>query len=175
MISTIDIKCNAAHPEMPIQPLVAHTTSPSSIRVLCVPHRIGEWNITEVGITVKYPNNSIKSKSCVRNGNVWVGTIDGCSTSGTVSNGFTISANGIDEDGNEVNGYILGVGDVEVIQGDNSYRPDIKQVQIRLLDSMPTTPNEGDAYFNEGQLKIYTNQQWLDATDISGKRDLTDL
>lgn len=84
MIKTLEIKCNAAYPDMPLMPFVAFKSSPSSVRIMDVPKKIGSWNITEVIVKVQYPDNSYSTKNCVRNGNVWVGTLDGTDTTGTV-------------------------------------------------------------------------------------------
>lgn len=160
MISSIEITCNAAHPEMPLTPFVAFKTSPSSVRVMGVPKRIGNWVIDSVFLKVLYPDNSYSTRTCVRNGNVWVGTLDGTDTTGTVANGFMIGANGVDENGDEVSGYILGVGDVKILDADGSFHPDVQSHAVRILDGMPENPNVGDAYFDDGALMIRTNSGW---------------
>lgn len=170
MISTIDIRCNAAHPEMPLMPFVAFKTSPSSVRILDVPKKIGNWNITEVFVKVQYPDNSYSTKSCVRSGNVWVGTLDGTDTTGTVANGFMIGANGIDENGDEVSGYILGVGDVKILDADGSFHPDVTSFYMKMFQEQPDEPNIGDAYFEDDILKVYDGTQWKDVDKV----DLTD-
>lgn len=48
MIGTIDIRCNAHHPNLAIQPLYTFVASPSNVRVADVPKKIGDWKITEV-------------------------------------------------------------------------------------------------------------------------------
>ena len=61
MICTIDVRCNAANPNLPIKQFVSFKNSPSSIRVLDVPKKIGKWNITSVYVQVKYPDSSTRS------------------------------------------------------------------------------------------------------------------
>ena len=108
---------------MPLNPFTAFKGSPSSIRVLDVPKKIGLWNITSVQIQVTYPDSHIVSKECVRTGNVWVGTLEGTSAVGSVCKGYKITASGVDEDGSEISGYVLGVGDVVIIDLDGSIYP----------------------------------------------------
>ena len=50
MIGTIDIKCNAAHPNLPLSPLYTFKNSPSSIRVMDVPKKVGNWSIDKVAL-----------------------------------------------------------------------------------------------------------------------------
>lgn len=59
MIGTISIKCNAAHPEMALPAVYSFVNSPSSIRVLDVPRKIGKWAITNVYISAIYPDNTV--------------------------------------------------------------------------------------------------------------------
>ena len=67
-----------------------------------------------------YPDRTQKTAQCVLVGGVWVGTIEGSPASGTCTNGYTVIADGIDENGNPVNGYVLGRGDVEILKEDGT-------------------------------------------------------
>lgn len=116
MIGTISIECNAKNPNMPLHPLRAYVGSPSSLRIINVPKKIGNWQIKSVTLTTVYPDASVQTASCVLVGGVWVGTIAGCSTAGSNQNGYTIYASGIDENGLDVEGYVLGKGDVVVLE-----------------------------------------------------------
>lgn len=102
MIGIQEVKCSCARPNMPIEPMFAFKGSPSSLRIMGTPKRIGDWDITAVHVVVKYPDSSIISKAATRNANLWVVTFDGCETSGKVSNGLEIVADGVDEKGNAV-------------------------------------------------------------------------
>lgn len=160
MICTVEVRCNAANPNLPLKQFVSFKGSPSSIRVLDVPKKIGEWNITNVYVQVKYPDDTTISKECVRNGSVWIGTVDGTNTIGTSKKGFSIVADGIDEDGNNVSGYVLGVGDVVIMDMDGIITPGETTWSIHLYDSQPENPKKGDAYFDENILKVYDGTQW---------------
>lgn len=154
---------------MPLNPFTAFKNSPSSIRVLDVPRKIGLWSITSVQIQVTYPDSQIVSKECVRTGNVWVGTLEGTSSVGSVCKGYQITASGVDEDGNEVSGYVLGAGDVVIMELDGSIYPSESADYIRIFDEQPTNPKKGDAYFDENILKVYDGTQWKDVGGVDLK------
>ena len=123
MIGTIDVTVQAARPDLPLPPVRAFVGSPSSVRVRNVPRRIGEWDITRVFVTANYPDSTTETAECVLTGGVWVGTVRGCSTPGTSLSGFVVTADGVDEHGSTVSGYILGVGDVIVLTREESVTP----------------------------------------------------
>lgn len=58
MIGTIKIQLNAAHPNLALQPLYAFVGSPSNLRIIDVPKKIGNWQITEVYVSYNYPDNT---------------------------------------------------------------------------------------------------------------------
>lgn len=161
MIGTIDIKCVAARPNQPLSPLFTFTGSPSSVRIMDVPKSIGDWNITTVRLVVKYPDNSTIVKNSVRSGSVWVATIQGTEITGKVSNGFEIVADGIDEDGNEVTGYVLGCGDVFVLNRDSKVMKDIEKFYVKYSDELPTTPAKGDLIAHNGSVQLFDGENWI--------------
>lgn len=146
MIGVIDVECQAANPNMPLHPMRAFVSSPSSIRVRNVPRRIGDWCIRNVYFTAIYPDGTIKTANCVLVGGVWVGTIEGTTTSGISQNGYTIFADGTDENGNNVTGYILGKGDIEILDADGTLKPDTVRYYVHLLSAEADTPKEGDMW-----------------------------
>lgn len=176
MIGVIDVRVSAHKPNMPLCPCFTFKDSPSSLRILDVPKQIGSWRITEVFAMFHYPDDVVKTKSAVREGNVWVATVEGCSTSGKVTNGLTIAANGIDEDGNAVPGYVLGIGDIYVMNRDDSIAPDpsTQRTYMRLCDELPSTPTKGDAYFQNGVLVIYNGTTWVPSFDSSSISSIQD-
>lgn len=166
MITTQEVRVHAQHPSMPLNPFTAFKNSPSSVRVLDVPKKIGLWNITSVQIQVTYPDSHIVSKECVRTGNVWVGTLEGTSSVGSVCKGYHITASGVDEDGNEVQGYVLGVGDVVIMELNGSIYPSESADYIRIFDEQPTNPKKGDAYLDGIALMVYDGNTW---TKVGGQ------
>lgn len=161
MIGTIEVRCSAYRPQMPLQPLFTFCGSPSSVRIRDVPKSIGDWSIDEVKLVVKYPDNSTIVKNAVRNGCVWVATIQGTDIAGKVSNGYEIVASGKDEDGNEVNGYVLGCGDVFVINRDVNATKDIEKFYVKWNDELPTNPAKGDLIYRNGNVRLFNGSEWL--------------
>lgn len=166
MIGTIDIKCNAAHPNLPLSPLYTFKDSPSSIRVMDVPKKVGNWSIDKVALQITYPDGSIVSKECVKNGALWVGTIEGTTAIGKVQKGFVVVASGKNENGEVVNGYVLGVGDVVVMDFDGTIETGTTATNIHLLTSMPQEPKTGDAYLDGNALMVYDGNTW---TKVGGQ------
>lgn len=158
MIGTLSIKCNAAHPEMALPVIYTYKNSPSNIRVLDVPKKIGNWQITDVTLKVIYPNNTVVEVFCVRTAGAWVGTIAGTPVVGKTSNGFVITASGIDENEHPVSGYVLGVGDIEVMDCDTSLNPIANSYLMRIFETRPQTLNNGDVFIDaDGSLVVNLN------------------
>ena len=158
MVGNIDIKINSQFPNMPLKPIWSFKNSPSNFRVLNIPEKVGSWEINKVYIQLEYPDNSIKSVECVKTkidshfgfggSYVYVGTVEGCGTVGKSSNGFTIFADGIDENGNDVQGYVLGKADLYIMDNSPFIQPSVASYQVRYFDSQPQNPNIGDTYFD---------------------------
>ena len=146
MIGTIDVEICAACPEAPLYPLRAFINSPSTLRLRNVPRKIGAWVITAVHIAAHYPTDEITTAQCVQTGGVWVGTLAGCGTAGSSTQGYTVFADGIDEHGNPVQGYVLGKGDVEIIAADGTITPTETTHYVHLLSAASATPKDGDMY-----------------------------
>lgn len=187
MIGTLDVECQAKNPNLPLAPMTAFINSPSSLRIRNVPKRIGDWCIRNVYVTCVYPDSSIQSVQCVLVGGIWVGTIQGTSTSGTSKNGYTIFADGTDENGNNVTGYVLGKGDIEILEADGTLSPDPARYYVKLLSAEATQPREGDLYPTDDGYVIWQNGQanllgtpfeqitaYVDSA-ISSKADLSTL
>ena len=162
MIGTIDIRCNAANPNMPLKTLFAFVDSPSSVRIIDVPKKIGNWRITNVHVAYNYPDNTSDRKECVLIGGCYVGTIPASMETGKSVNGYAIVADGIDEDGNDVTGYVLGKGDICILDADGHITVDGKTVYLHFVDDTPENPVEGDVILVSGVWKIYHNSQWID-------------
>ena len=161
MIGTIDVEINAAHPAMPLAEFAAFVNSPSHVRVRNVPRGVGNWQITAVHVAVTYPDNSARTVSCAHVGALWTCTISGCDTPGHISPGYQVLADGTDEDGNAITGYVLGAGDVTVVSRDATIRVDGKVYYLHLLDSLPETPNIGDMCEIDGAYKFWNGTRWV--------------
>lgn len=172
MIGTISIKCNAAHPEIALPTIYTHADSPSSIRIIDVPKKIGEWQITSVYVNVIYPDGTTLNKQCVLTGGAWVATIEGNDTVGETKNGYTVLADGTDELGNDVVGYVLGVGDVKVIQSNPSVDPEEQYTLMRLYEQEPTELKDGATYVDDGHLAVYADG---DVVKCANESELPDM
>lgn len=161
MIGSIDIKVNAARPNLPLAPLFAFQDSPSSLRVMDVPKSIGNWAITSVKVAIEYPDNTTIEKVAVRNGSVWVATLEGCEIAGKVLNGYSVLADGKDEDGNDVTGYVLGKGDVFILENDTELSRLVGKIAVRYMDEIPDVPTKGDLMNSNGELRLFDGEDWL--------------
>lgn len=146
---------------MPLTPCFAFQGSPTSLRIMGAPKKIGNWEITSVKVVMSFPDNTTKEKEAVRTGNVWVSTVDGCDIAGKVTQGYSIVAGGLDEDGNEVAGYVLGKGDVFVIENRNDIKSLVDKISVRYLEDIPSTPATGDLIEYGGNLRFYDGEQWV--------------
>ena len=171
MIGTIEIKCHAAKPQMPLPPVFSFRGSPSSLRILDLPRRIGEWQITAVKVAATYPDNSITVADAARVGNVWVCTFAGCNVSGTTENGIQILADGTNENGEPVTGYVLGCGDLYILNRDASIAADDDKWYVRYCETVPTNPATGDLVIDNGTVLFYNGASWI---NLSGADDKVD-
>ena len=176
MIKTIyEIKLNASKPCLPLDPWIAFRDSASSLRIVDLPKKIGTWEITGVYVEVTYPDGEIVSKFAVKNGSVWVVTIDGTEAVGKISNGYHICASGKDENGEIVERYVLGVGDVYIKDLDGTITPGTTADTVRIYQAKPEDPKKGDAVFEDGKLEVFDGQNWvstgsgvIESSDVPG-------
>lgn len=161
MISQINITVNAAKPKFPLSPMVAFNGSPSSVRISGVPCSIGDWSINSVRVLVSYPNNFTVEKTAVKVDNFWIATIDGSQTNGVIKNGFQVIADGVDENGNAVSNYVLGVGDVVVLPRDKGIEKLVDRYAVRYLNEPPVNPSIGDMLNLNGQFKVWDGSKWV--------------
>ena len=105
---------------------------------------------------------------------LWVATFapDEFATSGHVAQGFMITIAGTDEHG-AVRTWIIAKGDVDVMAGDAAPVSGGSYYAVKLRDTAPENPVEGDAYVSAGALLIYHDGEWvtIGGVDISGKLD----
>lgn len=166
MISQINITVNAAKPKFPLSPMVAFNGSPSSVRISGVPCSIGNWSINNVRVLVSYPNNFTVEKQAVKVDNLWIATIDGSQVNGVIKNGFQVIADGVDENNLPVNGYVLGVGDVVVLERDKGIEKLVQKYAVRYLNEPPTNPSIGDLLNLNGNVRIWDGSKWV---SVSGE------
>lgn len=93
-------------------------------------------------------------------GSAWHGTLPKSDSVGKSINGFTITASGIDENGNEVEGYILGKGDVGILNTDGTITVGETTYYLHFLPNKPETPHLADVIFEDEQWKIWNGTEW---------------
>lgn len=150
MVATIDIQVTASNPTIPLFPWRVFRKSLSSLRIRNVPKRIGNWSITGVSISATYPDNQITTKDCTLVGGVWICTMPSCDVSGNVSRGYAVIAKGKDESGKDVESYILGRGDIYVIDADIKTNALPKTYSVTLCPNKPDNPTDGDIWLDNG-------------------------
>ena len=169
MIRPININLNAAHPELPLVEATTFTGAPSSVFIRGVPKAVGNWSITAVSVAVTYPDNTTTARAAVESAEgVWVATIPGTATSGRTAAGFKIMADGIDENGDAVTGYVLGFADFSVLSFTPVPAPGGTFYLLRYFDQAPATPKEGDVAVVDGLLKMYNGTAWRGFGDGPG-------
>lgn len=70
-------------------------------------------------------------------------------------------ADGVDETGRNVSGYVLGKGDVMIMDENGSIRIDGASYFIHYFDGQPEHPHVGDVWKNEGEWKLYNGSEWV--------------
>lgn len=157
MIGTIDITVNAEHPNVPLSPVFAWRGSASRINVEGVPSLCGSWYVSSVSIAIATPDGKTATYPCARTCNgIYSATIEATDTPGKSGNGITITAT--DEEGKD---YVLGRGDLYILDGAAIPAPGDVSWTVRLLTDKPEDPKEGDAYFAEdGTLLVYSGGSW---------------
>ena len=148
-------------PTSPLGEIREYVNASSVFFLRGVPQAVGKWRITAVQVTAAHPDNSIASAECVQTGACWTGTIHGSTLPGRSAKGFTISASGIDENGETVTGYVLAIGDLAIIDRDGSITPGQTTYYAHLLDSIPATPKKGDLANFDGVYKLYNGEAWI--------------
>ena len=168
MIRTIEVNLNAAHPELPLVEATTFVGAPSAVFIRGVPPGCGEWKITAVNVAVSYPDNTTTTRAAVRTADgIWTATIPGTATSGRTPAGLRILADGIDENGNLVTGYVLGFADFAVLSFSPVPAPGETFWPLRYFDTAPAVPKKGDSTTIDGVLKFYNGTVWAPFADLS--------
>ena len=166
MIRTFDVRLNAAHPELPLMEATAIVGSPSTANIYNVPAQIGSWDILKVFIEVSYPNGSTVVEEAIKTAQgIWTATVPQCAMSGRVKSGFTVIADGEDENGEEITGYILGVADFAVYTRGLVVRDGETTYNLRYFDTPPAVPAKGDVAPFNGIPKLYDGYNWISFAD----------
>ena len=162
MIRTFEVLLNAAHPDLPILEATTIVGSASTAIIRGVPVTIGAWKITKVYAQVSYPDGVIVTQEAVQSAaGVWTATVPMTLTSGRVKSGFTVLADGTDEHGEAVSGYVLGIGDFAVYTRDLTVNGGTTQYTLHYFDEAPASPKIGDVAPIDGALRLYDGSEWI--------------
>lgn len=165
MIGTIYVRCNASHPEVALPTMASFVDSPSSIRILDVPKKIGIWQITSVQVKVTFPDEQTHEVDCRQVASAWVGTLPASTAIGESRKGFMITASGTDENGDDVQGYVLGVGDIQIIGMDGQIIISNVAHYLHFLSAEPENPEIADTYEDDGIVRLYDGNRWIQLND----------
>lgn len=155
MIAVVDVAVQAANPQAPLYPWRAFLNSPSSVRVRNVPRKIGAWVIDAVSVQATYPDGNALNVPATLVGGIWVATVQGCDTTG--SGFYAVYASGLDEQGNPVQGYCLGKGDIEILEDSGEISPSSPTRFVTLLSGETESPADGNLYPTEDGYAIWQN------------------
>ena len=163
MVGTIQIKCSAHNPSMPLCPVFAFQDSYQQVRISDVPKKIGDWNIKRVEVECLFPDNRTMRFDGELVGGVWAATITSCPIAGTSKNGFVV--NGYDENGNK---YVLGKSDLYIMTNDQRIVPQKELDVVNILPNKPDAPHVGDAVFVDGKFEVYDGETWVSTGSSDG-------
>ena len=162
---------------LPLKPLTAWAGSACSVTVAVPPApALAGLGVSGVGVTLSLPDGRTVNAAAVQVAGtpLWVATFaaDEFATSGHVAQGLMITIAGTDEHG-AVRTWIIAKGDVDVMDGDAAPVSGGSYYAVKLRDTAPENPVEGDAYVSNGGLSIYHDGEWvtIGGVDISGKLD----
>jgi hypothetical protein len=162
MIRSFTVQLNAAHPELPLFEATAIVGSASTAFIRRVPASVGSWHITKVYVNAQYPDGSnVTVEASVGAEGVWTATLPATETSGRVKSGFSILADGIDENGDPITSYILGIADFAVYTRDMKVQPGTVSYQLKYFDTAPDPVKKGDVAPFGGDLKLYNGTAWV--------------
>lgn len=161
MTGTIDVRINSDHPDKPLDRHYVFVGSPDAPRIVNVPSEIGDWEITEVYVSTSLPDGTMHSAQATLVEDTYVATLPKCDVVGVVEGGFQIVCNGTDETGEAFEGLCLGVGDLEVLPRNGQIHVGETVHFFRIVDTVPATPQRGDACVIDGRWKWYDGTEWL--------------
>lgn len=163
MIRTIKIDVNAANPQLPLQPVSVFEGSAASLVLLNVPRSLGKRTITAVSVVVINPDSMAQAYEATREGSAYQVTIpaEAFGGSGSVENGIMVSASGTNERGETVDQWILGSGNLVVMQHSGTVKPGERRFAVHIYDAPPLHPVRGDMAPINGVYMLYNGIEWI--------------
>ena len=166
MVRTFQVELNAAHTELPLFEASTIVGSVSTAFITGVPATVGNWRITTVYVRAKYPDNSTVTIEAAKGAqSTWTATMPQTEYSGRIRNGFEVLADGIDENGDPVTGYTLGIADFAVYTRSLTI-DEQTSFTLNYFNTVPEYPKTGDVATIDGTLKFYDGAEWIDFTSV---------
>ena len=124
MFIELDVYDSSRHPNLPLPTFYGVADSPLTLSITGVPPALGKASITQVYVEITYPDETTETVHCVCEADgSWTATLGGNETVGKTRGGLKIMADGKDEMGVTVVGWVLGFGDVEILDPTASAMP----------------------------------------------------
>lgn len=171
MIRKINIRVSAANPQMPLGPFYVFTGSAASFTICDIPLPLGVRKVQGVTVRAKNVGGEVRGFAAVRVGSAWGATVPVgfFSASGSVGRGIVIEASGSDDNGQNVEPWIIGAGDLHVMLMDGSIEPGETTHEMYWHDVKPENPAAGDVCFFEGSVHYFNGTEWISfAGDFTG-------
>ena len=139
-----------------------------------MPKKVGLWEITGLIVAVAFPDGSNQNVEAVRVNNMYVATIPPTSTAGTSTFGYSILAKGKDENGDDTDPWILGKGDVVILENDGSITPSpsVHYMTFDTASVAPSNPHIGQTYrwinATASGIAMWDGEAWVTIWDSAG-------
>lgn len=162
MIGVVTVKVSAGNPRAPLCTVPVFVGSDCTLAVTDVPDRFFGVAVTSVAVAVMNASGSETSVSCTRSGPAWCCTVPAAffDRPGEVRRGVVVSALGVREDGQTEARWILGVGQLDVMEMGCVPAPGVAWQDVHLRDEVPPDPVKGDLAKHGETWKIYTGEAW---------------
>lgn len=162
MFGVVTVRVSAAHPDIPLREVPVISGSACTIAAEGVPSFLGTVMVTSVALSIQTPDGETSTVSARRCGQLWVATFgaDRFGSVGTVRNGLTVTAYGVEEDGETPAEWTFGKGDVTVLDSNGVPAPGMTWQDVHLRDEVPDVPHKGDLARHDDGWKVYTGEEW---------------
>lgn len=162
MIGPVTVRVSAAHPDVPLREVPVFRGSSCTVGIEGVPAFFGSAAVTSVSVGMQNALGEVRAVAAKRAGCMWVATFSAefFAVPGSVRNGLSVSAGGLEEDGETAASWILGKGDVCIIDGAAVPAPGEVWNNVHLRDSVPASPVKGDLAKVGDVWKVFDGVAW---------------
>lgn len=182
MFKKICIELNAANPQIPFEACCPYSGSAASFTILNVPRPLGKRMVSAVYVELTDVAGVTRSFAATRVGSAWGATVPASAVgeSGIVTGGVCVWASGTDDNGAAVDCWILGTGDLRVLNRDGTVAPDVIRNNVHGYEEKPAAPKNFDlapASASEGApFELFFDGAWrplgLTSVDVYKKTEV---